>query len=141
MSGPPSGRYIISPAFLLQPSPGVGTEFLIGGTEKPVVFDPKLQVWNVDEFEPGKYRITQDGWFSEDEAGNVVVKVNTPPGQVWLIRQFAENIHVIELDSPIIPRLFWTLRSAEPKSKVTISLPEETFSFQQWVFLPAPPEE
>ncbi|KAF9224811.1 hypothetical protein BS17DRAFT_779086 [Gyrodon lividus] len=44
MSGPTSGRYFIVPTFLFQPSPGVGTDLLLGGTEKSVVFDPKLQV-------------------------------------------------------------------------------------------------
>ncbi|KAF9224812.1 hypothetical protein BS17DRAFT_779088 [Gyrodon lividus] len=141
MSGPASGRYIISPAFLKQPSPGVGTQPLVGTSVKPVVFDPELQVWTVDQFEPGKYRITQDGWFNEDDGGILVVKADTPPGQVWLIRLFAENIYVIEQDSPLIPKLVWTLNSPQPESRVTVRPPEELFPFQQWVFRLAPPQE
>ncbi|KIK99553.1 hypothetical protein PAXRUDRAFT_497597 [Paxillus rubicundulus Ve08.2h10] len=119
MSGPASGRYNIVPSFLLQPSPGVGVPFFVGGTMRYVAFDENFQV----AMECGPIRARK----VQDHVGN---------GRAWSITPLEGDRYVIEEDIPIMPRLAWTLPSPEPKSKVTLQYAEIPLPNQQWLFRP-----
>jgi len=140
MSNFESARYYIVPAFPQQPDgPGVGVDLAVGGIERNVVFDGKFQVWNLVQVGPGKYNIVAEtGWFSQasegDNRGNVVVR-ETSPNRPWSIT-LQDGTYVIAEDSPLIPKIVWTLNSQESKAKVILQVSEIPLPKQQWLIKP-----